>query len=112
MQGMPRTRTFLAVDRRRRRVDRRERARRAWGRLPSNKGAGHPWAWRQVDGKRCWYKGKAGIDKKRLRWPKAATVGARPAKPLMIEPSGDDELLHTVWPPLDSFDNRFKGERK
>ena len=111
MQSMPRTRTFLAVIAVAAALT-GANAHVAHGvDCRTTKGAGHPWAWRQVDGKRCWYKGKAGIDKKRLRW-KAATVGARPAKPLMIEPSGDDELLHSVWPPLDSFDNRFKGERK
>lgn len=73
------------------------------------KGAGHPWSWRQIDGKRCWYKGKAGIDKKRLRWRKAATVGVRPAKELLTAPSDNDELLHSVWPPLETFDERFKG---
>ena len=74
------------------------------------KGPGHPWAWRQIDGKRCWYKGKAGMDKKRLRW--SATVGARPAKRLMTAPTNNDELLHTVWPPRDTFIDRFKGDRK
>lgn len=73
------------------------------------KGAGHPWAWRQIDGKRCWYKGRAGMDKTKLRWPKAVTVGARPAKPQ--RKSQDDELLYSVWPPRDTFDERFRGRR-
>jgi hypothetical protein len=34
----------------------------------SEKGEGSPWAWRQIDGKRCWYRGKAGMDKKLLQW--------------------------------------------
>ena len=34
----------------------------------SEKGAGYPWSWREIDGKRCWYKGTPGMDKKQLRW--------------------------------------------
>ena len=37
----------------------------------SKRGAGHPWAYRQVDGKRCWYNGRPGVNKKLLRWAKA-----------------------------------------
>lgn len=73
----------------------------------ASKGAGHPWAWRQVDGKRCWYKGKAGIDKKRLRW--ASTVGHAPRKPIIPVAPPDHPLLQSVWPPAETFDQRFKG---
>jgi hypothetical protein len=31
-------------------------------------GGGH-WAWRLVDGRQCWYKGAAGMDKSLLHWP-------------------------------------------
>ena len=31
---------------------------------------------RQIDGKRCWYKGKAGMDKKLLRWAENAKAPA------------------------------------
>ena len=34
----------------------------------SEKGAGYPWSWREIDGKRCWYKGTPGMDKKQLHW--------------------------------------------
>jgi hypothetical protein len=36
-------------------------------------GKGH-WSWRTIDGKKCWYQGRPGISKDKLRWP-AATVG-------------------------------------
>ena len=50
----------------------------------SEKGAGYPWAWREIDGKRCWYKGKPGMDKKLLSWaantnaPAASKASAAP----------------------------------
>lgn len=80
----------------------------------TSQGAGSPWAWRQIDGKRCWYKGTAGIDKKRLRWPAKPATAARPkpAKQLLTAPPGNDELLETVWPPTDTFDNRFNGDKQ
>jgi hypothetical protein len=31
-------------------------------------GDGH-WAWRLIDGRKCWYKGAAGINKSLLHWP-------------------------------------------
>jgi hypothetical protein len=45
----------------------------------SEKGEGYPWAWRQIDGKRCWYRGKAGMDKKLLQW--SASSGTPAATP-------------------------------
>ena len=42
----------------------------------SRAGTGSGWSWRLIDGKRCWYKGHANINKKRLRWADAA---AKPA---------------------------------
>jgi len=82
------------------------------------KGAGHPWAWRQIDGKRCWYKGRAGMDKTLLRWAEttaapAATPKRRPS--VMIEDSAERQrLLHSYWPPLppaDVFADRFEAVR-
>jgi hypothetical protein len=70
----------------------------------SEKGGGYPWAWREIDGKRCWYKGKAGMDKKLLRWA-ASTKGALTPKrpPSLIDQYGErEQLLLTYWPPLPS----------
>jgi len=83
----------------------------------SEKGAGYPWAWREIDGKRCWYKGKAGMDKKLLRW-EATRAPAAPAKrtsPVLIEdPAARARLLHSYWPPLPHtsvFDDWFEAVR-
>jgi hypothetical protein len=79
----------------------------------SEKGAGSPWAWRQIDGRQCWYKGTAGMDKKLLRWAdstKASSATKTPARksgspsvrpPSLIDQYGEREmLLHSYWPPL------------
>jgi hypothetical protein len=74
----------------------------------AEKGDGYPWAWREIDGRRCWYKGKAGMDKKLLRWadstktpaaPKGSPPPTRP--PSLIDQYGErEQLLHSYWPPL------------
>jgi hypothetical protein len=71
----------------------------------SEKGAGYPWAWREIDGKRCWYKGKAGMDKKLLRWADSTKAPPAPKRPpsLINQYRGEHEqLLHSYWPPLPS----------
>jgi len=35
-------------------------------------GQGGHWAWRVIDGKKCWYKGKADMSKGNLRWVSGA----------------------------------------
>jgi hypothetical protein len=40
---------------------------------------GH-WSWRLIDGRKCWYAGKAVIAKASLRWPAAAQARAAQAK--------------------------------
>jgi hypothetical protein len=101
----------------------------------SEKGAGYPWAWREIDGKRCWYKGKPGMDKKLLRWaestsasaaskasatPKASAAPKRSATPnrsrsvVNEDPAEREHLLHSYWPPLppaDVFNDRFDAAR-
>jgi hypothetical protein len=35
-----------------------------------SKGArGYHWAWREIDGRRCWYEGERGMAKSELHWP-------------------------------------------
>jgi hypothetical protein len=87
----------------------------------SEKGAGFPWSWRQIDGKQCWYKGKPGMDKKLLSWadstpaPKAPRPRPRPS--VAAENTAErEELLHSYWPLLpqaDVFGDRFdvRGQR-
>jgi hypothetical protein len=40
---------------------------------------GH-WSWRLIDGRKCWYAGKAVIAKASLRWPAAAPAQAKAAQ--------------------------------
>jgi hypothetical protein len=40
---------------------------------------GH-WSWRLIDGRKCWYAGKAVIAKASLRWPAATPAQAAQAK--------------------------------
>ena len=88
----------------------------------SEKGAGYPWSWREIDGKRCWYKGTPGMDKKQLSWAATKTspsAAPRRARSVMIEQTAERErLLHSYWPPLprtDLFGQLFeavRGERR
>ena len=41
-----------------------------------SKTQGH-WSWRQIDGRKCWYAGKAMISKSLLRWAPAAPAQAK-----------------------------------
>jgi hypothetical protein len=85
----------------------------------SEKGAGYPWSWREIDGKRCWYKGMPGMDKTQLRWaatktsPSSATPRRAPS--VMIEETTERaRLLRSYWPPLprpDLFSERFEAVR-
>jgi hypothetical protein len=94
----------------------------------SEKGAGYPWAWREIDGKRCWYKGKPGMDKKLLRWAESPSAAAAPKStskstpkntpkrsPSLITDYADrEQLLQSYWPPLPPstvFDDRFGAVR-
>lgn len=102
----------------------------------SEKGSGYPWAWRLIDGKRCWYKGKPGMDKKLLRWAenpsvpaasrsaaksvsksvsKNASKRASKRSPSIITDYAEREsLLQSYWPPLppaNTFDDRFGAPR-
>jgi hypothetical protein len=95
-------------------------------------GDGKHWAWRNVDGKRCWYAGPAGASKRGLHWAEkkgqdpsskperrapyphytdGLASGANAAKlsPTSAErsPLGQDEeeiLLRSVWPALPPHD--------
>ena len=71
----------------------------------SEKGGGSPWSWREIDGKRCWYKGMPGMDKEQLRWTatkgSASSAAPRRARSVTIEQTTERErLLHSYWPPL------------
>jgi hypothetical protein len=51
---------------------------------PSSSQQGY-WFWRQIDGRKCWYVGKAMVSKSLLHWPagaaeKTASNAAKPAR--------------------------------
>jgi len=52
--------------------------------LPANRTGN--WSWRNIDGKRCWYPGKAGMDKANLTWSRST--------------DSDRVLLESYWPDL------------
>jgi len=43
----------------------------------SEKGSDGYWSWRNIDGKRCWYKGQPGMSKDKLRWATAPQQAKR-----------------------------------
>jgi hypothetical protein len=82
----------------------------------SEKGAGYPWSWREIDGKRCWYKGMPGMDKKQLRWAttKTSPSSAAPQRAPSVVTAERERLLHSYWPPLartNLFGERFEAVR-
>jgi hypothetical protein len=50
---------------------------------------GH-WSWRLIDGRKCWYAGKAVIAKASLRWPAAASAQVKPAQAKAVEARASD----------------------
>lgn len=103
----------------------------------SERGSDSWWSWRNIDGKRCWYKGQPGMSKDKLRWATAPQEAKRqepatkrqeptakrqepaPKRSAQRQPTAlrhdDDErqrLLHSYWPPLppkESFIERFNA---
>jgi hypothetical protein len=55
----------------------------------SSKGErGYHWAWREIDGRRCWYEGQPGMAKSELHWPTPSDA----TEPRLTEPSLKSEL--------------------
>jgi hypothetical protein len=38
------------------------------------------WSWREIDHRRCWYRGPRGLNKRALYWSATATVAAEPVR--------------------------------
>jgi hypothetical protein len=57
------------------------------------------WAWRQIEGRQCWYEGRPGVPKESLHWPKS--------KPDEPKPGLEQEPEQTVAaiPPADHHAN-------
>jgi hypothetical protein len=47
----------------------------------SSRGGGSHWSWREVDGRRCWYPGRARVPKAELRWRAEVTQAVPPPTP-------------------------------
>lgn len=61
----------------------------------ADKGGGKGWSWRTIDGKQCWYRGPAGVEKDRLRWaPKQ-----RPRPVVVADPENEVETPAPVPKP-------------
>jgi hypothetical protein len=45
------------------------------------------WSWREIDGRRCWYRGKPGKPKAELYWQAAPKRTATPARPAPAPPA-------------------------
>jgi len=79
----------------------------------NEKGAGNRWAWREIDGRRCWYKGQAGKEKKLLRWSEARKAPPTPKRlPSLIVQYGErEQLLHSYWPPMPRGTTKSSGRK-
>ena len=77
------------------------------------------WAWRLIDGRKCWYKGAVGMDKSLLHWPVAeADIGRAPAAPVRMEKTQTvsqvqavpPEMLQMlpIMPPEPTFEDRWR----
>src|SRR4029077_17530404 len=45
------------------------------------------WSWREIDHRRCWYRGDRGLNKHMLHWPAATAEPVRAARPSPPRPS-------------------------
>jgi hypothetical protein len=69
-----------------------------------SKGArGYHWAWREIDGRRCWYEGQPGMAKSELHWPTlphAVTPGSTESssKSQLHSPTSADLAPHPTEP--------------
>jgi hypothetical protein len=70
----------------------------------TSKGQDGYWAWPEIDGRRCWYLGRAGKDKRLLTWSSAAP---RVEPPPPIDPPQPAVPIPIVVPGLD-FDGRWR----
>jgi hypothetical protein len=67
-------------------------------------GSGGHWAWREIDGRRCWYRGQPGMSKSNLHWRESREVtnGVSPddTKPVAVAevPDGRDDDAAAVLP--------------
>ncbi len=73
------------------------------------------WSWRLIDGRKCWYEGKAMISKSSLEWPAQASaqpVSDEESSSALPEKTGNP-LDSQAWAPNDSdtFETRWRAIR-
>ena len=77
-----------------------------------SKTQGH-WSWRLIDGRKCWYAGKAVISKSLLRWPAAAPALAKakvaPPVSAVTEKRSDPMSAQARMLDDDSFESRWRA---
>ncbi|HEY6257132.1 MAG TPA: hypothetical protein VIY51_15210 [Xanthobacteraceae bacterium] len=79
------------------------------------------WAWRLIDGRKCWYKGASGMDKSLLHWPAADDsrdkLEVTLDKPKEDKPQAMPEMqpippevlkMLPIMPPQPSFEDRWR----
>jgi len=71
-------------------------------------GDGH-WAWRLIDGRRCWYKGASGMDKSLLHWSAAEDGPDRPEDTPEVQPIPPEVIkMLPIMPPQPTFEDRWR----
>ena len=81
-----------------------------------SKGArGYHWAWREIDGHRCWYEGQRGMAKSELHWPASPhAVAPRPTEPSpksqLHSPTSPDTAPTKPSPPDQTTLSYWKGD--
>ena len=77
-----------------------------------SKAQGH-WSWRLIDGRKCWYAGKAMISKSLLRWPAAAPAQAKvkvaPPVTVVTEKRSGPMNAQARMLDDDSFESRWRA---
>jgi len=72
------------------------------------------WAWRLIDGRRCWYKGASGMDKSLLHWSAAEDTPNKPEAEktqaiLEVRPIPPEVLrMLPIMPPQPTFEDRWR----
>lgn len=80
--------------------------------MPSNP-QGHWWSWRVIDGRKCWYEGRAMIPKSLLQWPAQASFqpasDAIPTSVLTETRNDPLDAQASVPNNADSFEARWRA---
>jgi hypothetical protein len=78
---------------------------------PPSNARGH-WSWRLIDGRKCWYSGRAVISKSALRWaaaaPAQAKAAAAPVAPVVVATERRSDPMDAQARMLDA-DNTFES---